>query len=207
MEENNIKLSELEKALDELGIESGMPTLKAFAMALEVPYQRLRGIAKRPEPGTVYDPNAMNWFAITRYIVPRLDKDDEKKFATLEDVVLKAVECDVELKENDKRHFRVAAGDKVITLPDGTECVARRKEWAEGQSIVIHGDKSKTVYVIVCVSQSHICVKKDQAEELRVFGNSTVNAKFREATEEDIDAYLNALAEDAETEEFEENAE
>ena len=40
-------------------------SLKAFALALDIPATRLYAIAKRPIVGQVYDPNAKNWMLST----------------------------------------------------------------------------------------------------------------------------------------------
>ena len=88
-------------ALEVIMQEKGTPTLKAIAAVFELPAARLYTVAKQPKEGEVYDAKVYNWDAIERFITRRLGQ--EGKPATLEEVIEKALEIDVQLKEADGR--------------------------------------------------------------------------------------------------------
>ena len=58
-------------------------SMKAFALALDIPANRLYAIAKRPIVRQVYDPNANNWDSISEFLTARVSAPD----ATIASVV------------------------------------------------------------------------------------------------------------------------
>ena len=72
---NETKISAFEQAVHAVNPEAEMPTLKAVAAAMDIPYPRLSAVSKQPEEGMVYDRNAFNWFAISRFLTRRLDPE------------------------------------------------------------------------------------------------------------------------------------
>lgn len=172
MSKETTKKSAIELIADQLNPEGGMPTLKALAIALDIPYPRLRAVSKQPEEGMVYDAHAFNYFAISRFITRRLDP--ENGFASLDEVVTKAIEIDAELKEQDGR--RVASvGKKTITLADGTQIPARRYEFRIGDHTTIKKDDSSKVYEVVYLTVSHVVLRVVGSEELYCMSNNTAN--------------------------------
>ncbi len=151
------------------------PTLKAIALALNVPYPRLHGVAKQPQEGVVYDRNVFNWDAIDRFITRRLDA--EKGFATVEEVIAKALEIDEQLKIEDGRRGLAKAK---ITLADGSEIIGRKYELAVGDSIILKKDEKKVPHKIVYTTVSHIVVQPEGGELLISMSNNTSNWKIAE---------------------------
>ena len=144
-------MSNLEQIMEQVGT----PTLKAIAMVFDLQPVRLYSVAKQPKEGAVYDAKVYNWEAIERFITRRLSA--ESGLATLEDVILKALEIDVELKQNDGRRSanRGLGVNKKIEV-DG-EMVAARKypnfEMEANQLICLK--KDARVYKIVYQTASH----------------------------------------------------
>lgn len=172
MEDFEKKKSVIEQIAEQLAPETGMPTLKAFAVALDIPYPRLRAVSKQPEEGMVYDAHAFNYYAISRFITRRLDP--ENGFASLEEVVSKAIEIDKELKEQDGRRAP-SIGKKIITLSDGTQIPARRYNFELGDKTTIKKDESGKVYEVVYITISHIVLRVVGSEELYCMSNNTAN--------------------------------
>lgn len=144
-------MSNLEQIMEQVGT----PTLKAIAMVFDLQPVRLYSVAKQPKEGMVYDPKTYNWDAIERFITRRLSAD--KGLATLEDVILKALEIDADLKQNDGRRAanRGLGTNKKIEV-DG-EMVAARKypnfEMDANQLVCLR--KDARVYKIVYQTASH----------------------------------------------------
>lgn len=142
--------------------EKGTPSLKAIAAVFDLPPVRLYTVAKQPKEGVVYDAKVYNWDAIERFIVRRLGQDGMPE--TLEEVVIRALEEDVKLKEADGRRREnrgASAYGKKIEV-DGKMVAARRfpnHEMldAEGHPtnnlVVLKKDPS--VYKIVYQTASH----------------------------------------------------
>lgn len=169
---SEVKMSAFEKAVEAVNSEYGMPTLKAVAAAMDIPYPRLHAVSKQPEEGMVYDRNAFNWFAISRFLTRRLDA--ENGFASLEQIAEKAIELDAEIKAQDGRRT-VAAGKQVITLADGTQIPARKYDFQLGDTTTIKKDESGKVYEVVYLTVSHVVLKVVGGEELYCMSNNTAN--------------------------------
>lgn len=169
---DEIKVSAFERAVVAVNPQYGMPTLKAVAAAMDIPYPRLHAVSKQPEEGVVYDRNAFNWFAISRFLQRRLDP--ENGFATLEQIAEKAIELDGEIKAQDGRRT-LSAGNKTITLGDGTQIPARKIDFQLGDKTTIKKDESGKVYEVVYMTVSHIVLKVVGGEELYCMSNNTAN--------------------------------
>ena len=149
--------NKIEQIMEELG----MPTLKAFAGVFGLNPVRFYTVAKQPKEGVVYDAKVYNWDAIERFINRRLDPD--KGLATLEDVVLAALEVDKELKEADGRRAAnrgQGSGYGAKIEVDGKMVAKRRFESFEqesGQFIVLKKDPE--VYAIVLQTASHTVLR------------------------------------------------
>ena len=169
---SEIKVSAFEKAVVAVNPDYGMPTLKAVAAAMDIPYPRLHAVSKQPEEGMVYDRNAFNWFAISRFLTRRLDA--ENGFASLEQIAEKAIELDAEIKAMDGRRT-LATGAKTITLSDGTQSPARKFNFEIGDTTTIKKDESGKVYEVVYLTVSHVVLKVVGGEELYCMSNNTAN--------------------------------
>ena len=90
-----------------------IPSLKAIALALGLPGDRLYGVAKTPKEGEVYNAKVYNWDAIERFVTKRLNAD--KGVGTLPELIEKAQEIDEELKNKDGR--RIAGALPASKLP------------------------------------------------------------------------------------------
>lgn len=156
--------------------EHERPTLKAIAAALEVPQQRIYSVAKQPKAGEVYDANVYNWDAIDRFITRRLDAD--KGLATHEDVILKAIEMDIEFKKNDGRKGVRATTKADIVLSDGSSMPARKAALEVGQVVMLRQDKEAFKYTIVYLTDTHVVLQKENMPTLSCYSNWTVNQKF-----------------------------
>lgn len=112
--------------LESVMAELGVPTLKAIALVFDQQPVRLYSVAKTPKEGEIYDAKQYNWEAIERYILRRLDPDND--LATLEDVVTRALEIDKELVLTDRRRRSEPAGSaKVDRLEvDGRDMPVRK---------------------------------------------------------------------------------
>lgn len=162
----------------------GTPTLKAIAMVFDLQAVRLYSVAKQPKEGAVWDPKVYNWDAIERFIVRRLDPDNG--LATVEDVIQRALEIDVQLKQSDKRlgANRGLGTNKKITV-DGQEIVARKYqnfEMESGKFVVLK--KDPRVFKIVFQTLSHtVLVPVADAEgtplnnDVKVISNFMLNMK------------------------------
>lgn len=166
--------SNLETIAESMGLES-MPTIKAFAAAMDVPYQRLRSVSKQPEPNQVYDPAAFNYAAIERFITRRLNPDDENCYSNLEEVIERAVELDKEFAYHDGK--RRASGANVITLANGETVAARRHEFNVGDFTKYKKGDGK-LFEVVYTTETNVILKDKDGPECYCLSNSTVNGKL-----------------------------
>ncbi len=90
--------TELERIL--IQQNKGVPSLKSFAMAIDVKPQRLYAVAKTPQAGLVYDAKSYNWGALERFFARRLLPEGP---ATLEELVDLAWEYHEEAALTNKR--------------------------------------------------------------------------------------------------------
>ncbi len=180
-EANVVKRSNMIEGIME---KLGTPTLKAFAGVFELNPVRLYTVAKQPKEGVVYDAKVYNWDAIERFINRRIKANET--YGSLEDVVKKALEIDVELKKTDGRRTRgsgVPYGAKIEV--DGKMVAKRRYENFEiGADMLVALKKDEQVYQIVLQTESHTVLrpvdgKKDnfKGNEVRVMSNSMMNLK------------------------------
>lgn len=164
------------EAIQSLCAEGAHPTLKAIAMALEVPQQRIYSVAKQPKAGEVYDANVYNWDAIDRFVTRRLDAD--KGLATHEDVIRKAQELDVELKQKDGRRGSRGKAHADIILEGGKSMPGRKFELTEGQKVMMRGEVAPTVYEVKMFTDTHVVLQAENSPLLSCYSNWTVNQKF-----------------------------
>lgn len=163
----------------------GTPTLKAIAGVFDLNPVRLYSVAKQPKEGEVYDAHVYNWDAIERFIKRRLDPD--KGLATVEDVLQRALEIDVTLKDNDGRRRGnrgegTGYGAKIEV--DG-KMVAKRRfgnfEMEKGQPICLKKDPE--VYAIVLQTASHTVIRPINEDntfkgnEVKVISNFMLNMR------------------------------
>lgn len=169
---NETKISAFETAVHAVNPDAEMPTLKAIAAAMDIPYPRLNAVSKQPEEGMVYSRNTFNWFAVSRFLSRRLDP--EAGFATLEEVAARALELNEEFKLQDNRRS-ATVGKQTITLADGTQVPARKYDFELGDSTTIKKDESGKVYEVVYLTVSHVVLKVVGGEELYCVSNNTAN--------------------------------
>lgn len=164
------------------GIE---PSLRAFALALDIPAARLYAVAKKPVAGQVYDPEARNWDALNEFFIGKLTAGSEDSaYASMEDLVAMAAEKDNWLKENSVRN--VSAGTSNLVEVDG-EMIPKRKsakfDMGNDQESLLCFKHDAVVYKMVYQTESFTVVRpvaKDGAftsNELRVLSNATINTK------------------------------
>ncbi len=139
--------------IEKLMEKKGMPSLKAIAGVFDLNAVRIYSVAKQPKEGEVYDAKVFNWDAIERFIARRLDPD--KGPATLEDVIDRALEIDVELKAQDGRHARSVGGDKNKIEVDGKMVPVRKFDNFNGVGTLVCLKKDANVYKIVYQTASH----------------------------------------------------
>lgn len=103
-----------ETQLQSIMSEKGEVTLKAIAGVFNLPAVRLYSVAKQPKEGVVYDAKVYNWEAIEKFVTRRLGQEGFP--ATLEEVIDKAIEIDIQLKEADGRRAAnrgTSGGEKI----------------------------------------------------------------------------------------------
>lgn len=165
---------------------AGVPTLKAIAKVFDLNPVRLYSVAKQPKEGVVYDAKVFNWDAIERFITRRLDAD--KGLATIEDVVLRALEIDEELKTMDgRRSANRGEGSKGEKIEVDGKMIDKRRfasfEMENGQLIVLKKDAE--VYAIVLQTASHTVLRPVNSSEagdfkgndVKVISNGMLNHK------------------------------
>ena len=153
----------------------GAPSLKAYAGVFGLNPVRLYSVAKQPKEGQVYDANVFNWDAIERFINRRLDAD--KGLATLEDVVIKAMEVEEELKQSDGRRSanRGEGGTNAKIEVDGKQIAKRRFanfEMENGQLVCLKKDVE--VYAIVLQTASHTVLRPVNSADVTDFKGNDV---------------------------------
>lgn len=199
-------MSNLEQIMEQVGT----PTLKAIALVFDLQPVRLYSVAKQPKEGVVYDAKVYNWDAIERFITRRLSPDNG--LATLEDVILKALEIDAELKQNDGRRGanRGLGVNKKIEV-DGEMIAARKYDIFEmASNSLICLKKDARVFKIVYQTASHTVMvpvsDRDgtvASQDVKVISNGMLNmrgvgpANLEEAIEKRLSGeYAAALAAD-----------
>ena len=157
-------------------------SLKAFALALDIPATRLYAIAKRPIIGQVYDPNAKNWDAINEFLCNKVTAADAT-ITSLEELVAVAVEKEKWMAEN--ATARVATGSNLIDV-DGGKMPKRKAamfEMGSEQESLICFKHDAGVYKMVYQTLGYTAIRQVNEdgtfakEEIRVVSNSTLNTK------------------------------
>lgn len=157
-------------------------SLKAFALALDIPATRLYAIAKRPIVGQVYDPNAKNWDAINEFLTNKVTAADAT-ITSLEELVTVAVEKEKWMAENTTA--RVATGSNLIDV-DGGKMPKRKAamfEMGSEQESLICFKHDAGVYKMVYQTLGYTAIRQVNEdgtfakEEIRVVSNSTLNTK------------------------------
>ena len=157
-------------------------SLKAFALALDIPATRLYAIAKRPIIGQVYDPNAKNWDAINEFLTNKVTAADAV-ITSLEELVAVAVEKEKWMAENVTA--RVATGSNLIDV-DGGKMPKRKAamfEMGSEQESLICFKHDAGVYKMVYQTLGYTAIRQVNEdgsfakEEIRVVSNSTLNTK------------------------------
>ena len=157
-------------------------SLKAFALALDIPATRLYAIAKRPIVGQVYDPSVKNWDAINEFLLSKLS-DAAATITTLDELVLVAAEKEKWMAENTAA--RVATGSNLIDV-DGGKMPKRKAamfEMGNEQESLICFKHDAGVYKMVYQTLGYTAIREVNEdgsfakEEIRVVSNSTLNTK------------------------------
>ena len=157
-------------------------SLKAFALALDIPATRLYAIAKRPIIGQVYDPNAKNWDAINEFLTNKVIAADAT-ITSLEELVTVAVEKEKWMAEN--ATARVATGSNLIDV-DGGKMPKRKAamfDMGSEQESLICFKHDAGVYKMVYQTLGYTAIRQVNEdgtfakEEIRVVSNSTLNTK------------------------------
>ena len=157
-------------------------SLKAFALALDIPATRLYAIAKRPIIGQVYDPNAKNWDAISEFLTNKVTAADAT-ITSLEELVAVAVEKEKWMAEN--ATARVATGSNLIDV-DGGKMPKRKAamfEMGGEQESLICFKHDAGVYKMVYQTLGYTAIRQVNEdgtfakEEIRVVSNSSLNTK------------------------------
>ena len=171
----------IERIMEELG----SPSLKAIAGVFDLNPVRIYTVAKQPKEGVMYDPRVYNWDAIERFITRRLDAD--KGLATLEDVILKALEVDEQLKQTDGRRSRGEGSSYNAKIEVDGKMVAKRRfaNFEMENDCLVTLKKDPEVYAIVIQTASHTVLrpvnsmdKTDfKGNEVKVISNGMLNFK------------------------------
>ena len=157
-------------------------SLKAFALALDIPATRLYAIAKRPIIGQVYDPNAKNWDAINEFLTNKVTAADAT-ITSLDELVLVAAEKEKWMAEN--ATARVATGSNLIDV-DGGKMPKRKAamfDMGSEQESLICFKHDAGVYKMVYQTLGYTAIRQVNEdgtfakEEIRVVSNSTLNTK------------------------------
>lgn len=157
-------------------------SLKAFALALDIPATRLYAIAKRPIVGQVYDPEAKNWDAINEFFAGKVGGEDGL-YGSIEELVEAAAEKEKWIAENVTA--RVATGSNLIDV-DGGKMPKRKTAMFEmgcEQESLICFKHDPAVYKMVYQTLGYTAIRQVNEdgtfakEEIRVVSNSTLNTK------------------------------
>lgn len=171
-------MSKIEKNME----KNGPVTLKALALTFELNPARMYTVAKQPKEGEIYDAKKYNWDAVEAFIMRRLNPDGDLK--TLEDVMAKAREIDIELQDADKRKAanRGTGGVKKVEV-DGKMIPLRKFPTFEADSktfIVLRKDPRVFKIVYQTVSHTVMVPVKDASGEpadqnVKLISNSMLN--------------------------------
>ena len=157
-------------------------SLKAFALALDIPATRLYAIAKRPIVGQVYDPNAKNWDAINEFLTAKVSAPDAT-ITSVEELVKVAAEKEKWMAEN--ATARVATGNNLIDV-DGGKMPKRKSamfEMGNEQESLLCFKHDASVYKMVYQTLGYTAIRQVNEdgsfakEEIRVISNATLNTK------------------------------
>ena len=170
-------MSKIEKNME----KHGPVTLKALALTFELNPTRMYTVAKQPKEGEIYDAKKYNWDAIETFIMRRLNPDGDLK--TLEDVMAKAREIDIELQEADKRKAANRGGGVKKVEVDGKLIPLRKFPTFEADSktfIVLRKDPRVFKIVYQTVSHTVMVPVKDASGEpadqnVKLISNSMLN--------------------------------
>lgn len=167
-----------------------VPSLKAFAMTLDVPVTRLNNIAKRPISGQVYDPDIPNWDALNVFFDGKISEHPDMDMIAL---VKAAQENDATLQATKGRRAAGASGANLIDVDGGKmpKRKSNRFEMGSDTETYICFKKDAGVYKIVYQTDGYTCLRPvnengDFSMELvRVLSNGTLNIKCVPPTEMD----------------------
>ena len=149
-----------------------MPSLKAIAIAINVRPNRLYAVAKKPQPGVIYDPRQYNWEAITKFVEGHFTEE----LTSLKAVIKAAAELDLTLAAQDNRSRGPAK--PMIDAGGGRMVVDRRKDFEVGSEVAFKKETSvlKLVFKNDCSMVFESVVPEDRG--LSVMSNSTFNQKY-----------------------------
>jgi hypothetical protein len=148
------------------------PTLKAFAIAFNTNPVRIYTVAKEPKAGIMYDARVINWDAVERFCIKRLDPDTG--LATLDDLVNLAIRSEQDLRLKDRRtKLKDSSGGVVL---NGRVVPNRKIAIDLGNVVQFKDDTHK--YKVVYLTDSHVVMTVDDTSELVCFGNWTFNNKL-----------------------------
>lgn len=166
------------------------PSIKAFALALDVPVTRLNNIAKTAVPGQVYDPSVVNWDALNEFFQKKI-KDG--KYANMVELVVAAQGKDEYLATAGSRHTGLATGANLIDV-DGGKMPKRKSSkfemGGENESLICF-KKDAGVYKMVYQTAGYTAIRpvgpdgEFCMELVRVVSNGTLNTKCVPPTEMD----------------------
>lgn len=177
-------MSEMKNVLDVINevAEGNEPSLRAFALALDVPATRLYAVARKPIPGEVYDPDMKNWDELNKFFVNHITAETST-IESMEALVTLAIEKDKWLAENARVH--VAAGNNTIEV-DGGKMPKRKAAMfemgGEKESLICLKHDAQ-VYKMVYQTLGYTAIRPVNAdgsfakEEFRVISNGTLNTK------------------------------
>ena len=157
-------------------------SLKAYALALDIPATRLYALAKRPIVGQVYDPNAKNWDAINEFLTAKVSAPDAI-ITSIEELVKVAAEKEKWMAEN--ATARVATGSNLIDV-DGGKMPKRKSamfEMGNEQESLLCFKHDAGVYKMVYQTLGYTAIRQVNEdgsfakEEIRVISNATLNTK------------------------------
>lgn len=176
-----VKVTE-KNEMEQIMEAKGYPTLKALAGVFGLQPMRMYTVAKQPKEGVVYDAKVYNWDAIMKFVTRRLGQKGAPE--TLEQVIDRALEIDVELKAHDGRRSSGGAAKEKIEV-DG-KLIAPRKfktfEMSEGQLFCLKGDTNVYKAVYQTLSHTVLVPVSDRTgtiagNDVKVISNTMLNMK------------------------------
>lgn len=168
----------INETCEKLGIQ--VPALKAIALTLGVPAQRIYSVAKQPQEGVVYDAKVYNWEAIEKFILRRIGHEGDA-YANMEDFLQACKETEAGMAETDGRRRRTGAGK--IDLGDGKVIPKRRKELEVDGEFGLKTRPGETL-VVIALTDTHIAYQVKGTSELGALSNWTFNQKATDAPAE-----------------------